>query len=272
MQYRKAPCFLEEAAIPVHLTHDLESSKFGERARLPIVQGPFIKFLGQTSTNCCVFFFEGDSSRKWTVELRAATFLCFFVQFSTRECFSLLQLCHLFFQMVCYCWWQTVMIEHSIKKGTYTPWDYLSPLKSMAGTWPFFCGMTIFHGLLVPELSSTARFLPFTPYVLFSCAILKHQRLWILSPIGKKCNNCDMFHPPWQWKPKLFESWQISWELMRAKLERLPSLKPTANAPEHGWFEYDCFLLGPKAFFQKQTVSFRECTYLTFTINWSEKM
>ena len=45
----KTAVFLEEAAIPVHLTHDLESSKFGERARLPIVQGPFIKLLGQTS-------------------------------------------------------------------------------------------------------------------------------------------------------------------------------------------------------------------------------
>ena len=41
---------------------------------------------------------------------------------------------------------------------------------------------------------------------------------------------------------------------------RLPSLKLTAKAPENGWLEYDCFLLGQfrPIFRCKLAVSFRE--------------
>ena len=34
----------------------------------------------------------------------------------------------------------------------------------------------------------------------------------------------------------------------------LPSLKLTAKAPENGWLEYDCFLLGPTIHFQGRGV------------------
>ena len=30
--------------------------------------------------------------------------------------------------------------------------------------------------------------------------------------------------------------------------QHLPSVKLTAKAPENGWLEYDCFLLGPELF------------------------
>lgn len=104
-----------------------------------------VGFWNITVYNCCVFCL-GDSSRKWTVESRHIS-LFLYVQFS-RVLFTTWALPSLF-QMVCYCWWQNVMIEHSNRKGTDTPWNYLSPWKSVAGTWPIFCGMTIFHGLLV---------------------------------------------------------------------------------------------------------------------------
>ena len=42
----------------------------------------------------------------------------------------------------------------------------------------------------------------------------------------------------------------------------LSSLKLTAKAPENGWLEYDCFLLGVCLFFRgKLAVSFRECIF-----------
>ena len=39
----------------------------------------------------------------------------------------------------------------------------------------------------------------------------------------------------------------------------LPSLKLAAKAPENGWLEYDCFLLGPGLISVSFAVSFREC-------------
>ena len=38
---------------------------------------------------------------------------------------------------------------------------------------------------------------------------------------------------------------------------QLPSLKLTAKAPENGWLEYDCFLLGPGLFSGAMLVSGR---------------
>ena len=54
--------------------------------------------------------------------------------------------------------------------------------------------------------------------------------------------------------PVGFRNLRISMELVY-----LPSLKLTANAPENGWLEYDCFLLGPGLFSGAFAVSFREC-------------
>ena len=40
----------------------------------------------------------------------------------------------------------------------------------------------------------------------------------------------------------------------------VPTLPETNIAPKNGWLEYDPFLLGPSAYFQGRTVSFREGT------------
>ncbi len=47
--------------------------------------------------------------------------------------------------------------------------------------------------------------------------------------------------------------------LMNSSKKKIPSLKLTAKAPENGWLEYDCFLLGPGLFIfrGRLAVSFR---------------
>ena len=70
-----------------------------------------------------------------------------------------------------------------------------------------------------------------------------------------------------------FGAWQISWELMRVKLERLPSLKLTASLhlKLDGWNTI-VFFWGQRPFFRSKLLVVGSVPYnLTFTINWSDK-